>query len=109
MHSFCTLCRIIHQHFAGDKPQITEENKTTSTESDAHEQTADIKVFTVKGQQNRVEAGSGSIKGVKGELKDGGKGLKGTKIEVGLVDGSSNTIQIKGNLDVAGVDNSEKK
>jgi hypothetical protein len=66
-------------------------------------------VFTVKGDKNNVEAGSGSIKGVKGEIKDGGKGLKGTKIEVGLIDGSSNTIQIKGNLDVAGVDNSEKK
>ncbi len=51
---------------------------------------------------------------MKGELKDGGlkesgKGLKGMKIEVGLIDGSSNTIQIKGNLDVAGVDNTEKK
>jgi hypothetical protein len=91
-----------------------EENKTKSTESDDREQTSNIKVFTVKGNENKVEAESGSIKGVKGELKDGGlkesgKGLKGMKIEVGLIDGIPNTIQIKGNLDVAGVDNTEKK
>jgi len=84
-----------------------EEENVRQDESCGREKTSQIRVISIEGDGNELEASSAHVKGVKAPIsyiKEVPKALEQVEIDVRLIKGDNNNVKVKGNLEASGLE-----